>query len=374
MQNIRNPFYFGNEVYDDDFCNRVQELKELQGDVVSGQNILLYAPRRFGKTSLLKKLKQSFSTSDEYKVIYIDLFSVSSIEEFIQKYFNLIAITFEDDSNKVVELFKNVLNIRPNINMTLNSNGDISYSLSIGKKEQIQTLEEVLGLPFLYAKKFDKKVVVIFDEFQEIEQLDFEKKLRSIIQTHSREVSYLFSGSKKSILTQMFNDKSRAFYKSVKHFHINKILLNDWILFIQTKFVKSDKSIDISYIKEVYDTTQGFPYYMQQIMATIWSDTKLSVNSDIVTNSLKLILEREYDLYSLIWTQLTPNQKNTLKYIIACDGLSLYSNSNLSEISLSVTTLKSTLEALIKKDICDKKNDQYYVIDPFMKYWLKEIR
>lgn len=368
-----NPFYFGNEVYGDDFCNRLYELKELKRSVVSGQNLLLYAPRRFGKTSLLKRLIQELSKDNRYKTIYIDLFSISTVEEFIQKYFNLIAKSFEDNQSKIIELFRTILKIRPNITMTLNSSGDVTYGLSFNSKEQNQTLEDVLSLPLSYAKKFDKKVVVIFDEFQEIEQLEIEKRLRTIIQTHSREVAYIFSGSKKSILRHMFNDNSRAFYKSVKHFYIGEISLDDWVEFIQNKFNHTNKTIDIKYIKQVYEITQGFPYYMQQIMSIIWEKTNYFVTDGIVKESLKLILDRENDLYSLIWTQLTPNQKSSLKYIIKNDGLNLYSNENLKQANLTATTLKSTLEALIKKDICDKKNDRYYLVDPFMKYWLENI-
>lgn len=370
---MKNPFYFGNEVYGDDFCNRITELKELKLDCASGQNVLLYAPRRFGKTSLLRKLEQDMNDKKEYKVLYLDLFSISSIDEFIQKYFDLIAKSFETPTSKFIDILKNILKIRANINMTLNTSGDMFYSLSVNKKEQIKTLEDVLNLPFLYAKKFDKKIIVIFDEFQEIEQLNFEKKLRSVIQTHTREVAYLFSGSKKSILTQMFNDNTRAFYKGVKHFHINEIKLNDWNIFIKSKFDKSGKIINDKHIKKIYQITKGFPYYMQEIMSVVWSKADKKVNDDILEQSLKLIIERENDLYSLMWTQLTPNQKNTLKYIISFDGLNLYANENIKESNLTATTLKSTLEALIKKDICTKKNNQYHLIDPFMKYWLDVI-
>jgi len=273
----------------------------------------------------------------------------------------------------VIEHFKNILNITPNKTKTISSNSEISYGLSITQKEQIKSLEDILNLPLIYAKKFHKKIVIIFDEFQEIEQLEMEKKLRSVIQTHSREIAYIFSGSKKSILSQMFNDKSRAFYKSVKHFHINEILLEDWKDFIQLKFKNTKKYIDLEYIEYIYKITEGFPYYMQQIMSVIWDKTDTRVTQDIVEDSLKLIIERESDLYSLIWTQLTPNQKNSLKYIVLCDGVNLYSNNNIKRSNLTATTLKSTLEALQKKDICDKKNDRYYFIDPFMKYWLESI-
>lgn len=373
MNNKINPFYYGNEVYRDDFCNRTNELKELKQDVYSGLNVLLYAPRRFGKTSLLKKLQNDLKKDSDVVVIYFDMFTVSSVDEFMQKYFNLLANSFESSTDKILALFKNVFKIRPNITMNISSDSDISYGLTLNKKEEQHAFEDILNLPYLYAKKFNKKVVVIFDEFQEVEQLKIEKKLRSAIQTHSRSVSYLFSGSRKSILTKMFNDKDRAFYKSVKHLNINEIKEAEWIKFISNKFSISDKYIEDSLIKKCFEITLGYPYYMQQLMYFVWNGTKDKVDEKIVRNSIALMLERESDIYSLVWTNLTPNQKSTLKYIVQKNGERLYANENLSDLTLSASTLKSTLESLIKKDVIDKKNDKYYLIDPFMKYWLENV-
>ncbi len=373
MANTTNPFYYGNEVYKDDFCNRIDELKELKQDVYSGLNVFLYAPRRFGKTSLLKRLQNDLKKDGDVVVVYFDMFTVSSVDEFIQKYFNLLANSFESSTDKILNLFKNIFKIRPNITMNISSNSDLSYGLLLNKKEEQHNFEDILNLPYLYAEKFNKKVVVIFDEFQEVEQLKIEKKPRSIIQTHSRSVSYLFSGSKKSILTKMFNDKDRAFYKSVKHLKIDEIKEAEWIEFISKKFTKSDKSIEQNLIKKCFEITLGYPYYMQQLMYFIWNNTKDKADETIVQNSIDLMLERESDIYSLVWTNLTPNQKSTLKYIVQKNGESLYSNENLSDLKLSASTLKSVLESLIKKDIIDKKNDKYYLIDPFMKYWLENV-
>ena len=370
---MKNPFYFGNEVTGDDFCNRTKELKELKSDVASGQNVLLYAPRRFGKTSLLKKLQNQLKTDDSYQVIYFDLFSVSTVDEFIQKYFNVIARSINQDNNKIINLFKSTLNLRPNINMTIDNHGNMNYSLSFSKKEQEITLEEVINLPYQYAKKLDKKIVVIFDEFQELEQFSIEKKLRSIIQTHGRVVSYLFCGSKKSIITQMFNDNKRAFYKSVKHLHINEINLNDWNVFILSKFTKTNKEISKKQIKEIYDITKGFPYYMQQLMSIIWENSEKQVTKNIINYSIETMIQREYDMYSYIWSSLTPNQKLTLKYIIDNDGLNIYTKENLENYDIASSTLKSTVEALIKKDVFDKKGEQYYLVDPFMEIWIGYI-
>jgi hypothetical protein len=369
---MNNPFYFGNEVYSDNLCNRVDELSELRQDALGGLNILLFAPRRFGKTSLLKKLQNDLQHDENTKVIFFDWFSVTTVEEFIEKYFHAIASAFESKNDEVVKLFKDLLQIRPNITMKISQAKKISYGLSFTKKELESTFEDIVNLPYQYAKKTDKKVIVIFDEFQEIEQFDIEKNLITIIQAHSIDVSYIFSGSKKSILNSMYNDKSRAFYKSAKYNIIKEIKLDDWIVFANEKFTKTDKFITNKQIERIYDLTDGFPYYMQQLLYLLWDIAQKSVQDEDIVKALKLMYEREYNLYAYIYSSLTPNQKITLKYIVEFGGRNLYSNENLAQTALSASTLKSTLESLMKKDICDRLGDKYYLVDPFMRYWLKE--
>lgn len=367
---MKNPFYFGNEVHNDEFCNRINELRELKNDIDNGLNVLLYAPRRFGKTSLLKKLQEELKSDTDTKVIFFDWMGVSSIDEFLDKYFHSIASSIESTSDKIINLFKEILKIRPNITMKISNSNDITYGVSFSKKELDSSFEDIINLPFQYSQKTGKKIVVIFDEFQEIEQFDIEKKLRTIIQTHSKNVSYIFSGSKKSILSAMFNDKSRAFYKSVKHLSIKEIVLDEWIIFTKDRFEQSGKKIENSHIETIFAITDGFPYYMQQLLYYIWQECEKHVDEQMIQKALSLMLEREYDLYAYIYGSLTPNQKTTLKYIVNFDGTNLYSNENLGQTSLSASTLKSTLESLIKKDICDRVDDKYYLVDPFMKYWL----
>ncbi len=370
-KNMINPFYYGNEVSGADFCDRQEELTALKKDVHAGLNVLLYAPRRIGKTSLLRKLQSELIEDDQYTVVYFDFFSVSSVDEFIQKYFDAVAKTFDSVPDRVLSLLRSVLKIRPNINVSIGQGGELSYSLSFSRKERDSTLEDILNLPFLYARAKKSRMLVIFDEFQEIDQFGLEKKFRSVFQAHSRQLSYLFSGSKKSIIKRMFSDSSRAFYKSVKHMHIAEIPLEEWTQFIQDKFTNTGKKIEQKHIREAFRITHGFPYYMQQLMFEVWNQTRGQVNSSILKNSIRLMCEREYDLYSLIWSDLTPNQKKTVKYIILNDGKNLYANEQLSEFGLSASTLKSTLEGLMKKDVCERKDDQYYLVDPIMKYWVQ---
>ncbi len=367
---MTNPFYYGGATIDDHFCNRVNEIKELKQDIDAGLNCLIYAPRRFGKTSfVLKTLKELKSQNVKY--IFIDLMYISTQEEFINKYFNALASTIEQPSDKIVKLFKSVLNIRPNINVNFDSSGNPKFSLALASEDNNTALEDVMNSVLKFTK--DNKIVVVLDEFQEIVNFGLESKLRSIIQLHSNKISYIFMGSKKSLLHQMFMTKTRPFYKSVKHFQINEIKKEVWNKFIIDKFNKTKKSIDTQYIDKIINITKGFPYYTQQAAYEIWNNTIHSVTDDIFSSSLNIIIDREEDLFTLELDNLTPNQKKAVKIIIAKNGIELYDEQYLAKYQIKTGSIQTALKGLIQKDIVDKRGNRYYFQDPLFEYYIRQI-
>jgi len=237
---------------------------------------------------------------------------LSTVDEFINKYFNVLAKSLEEPTDKVVSFFKSILNLRPNINVAFDSAGNPSFSLALGNEDKTKALEDVLNIPYQFAKE-GRKVVVVFYEFQEIVALELESKLRSIIQHHGDKVAYIFMGSKKSMLNQIFLDKSRPFYKSVKHFKIQEIAKESWREFVVGKFKATDKQIDDRYIDAIFELTKGFPYYTQQFAYELWSMTDERVDDDIFAKTHNTIMEREEDLFAVEWDNLTPNQKKPSK-------------------------------------------------------------
>jgi len=367
----KNPFYYGGAVKNNHFCNRVDEIKELSEDINAGLNILIYAPRRFGKTSFVLKTLEKLEKDDSIKYIFLDIFHISTIDEFINLYFNAIAKSLEKPTDKAIKFFKSIVNIRPNINVNFDSMGNPSFSLALSGENRMQTLENLLNIPLHFAK--EKKIVIVFDEFQQIATLDIEAKLRSIIQLHSNKISYIFMGSKKSILHNMFLDKNRPFYKSVKHLKIKEIQKDVWSEFITSNFTKTDKTIDLKYIDTIVGITKGFPYYTQQFAYELWAKTSLKVDDDIFTNTLKTIIDREEDLFNIEWDNLTLNQQKALKIIIKKTGQNLYDEEYLVQYKLKVGSFQTALKGLVQKDIVDKVKNIYYLQDPLFEYWLQNI-
>jgi len=366
-----NPFYYGSIVPEDKFCNRREEINELKRDINNGLNILIYSPRRFGKSSLIIQTLSELKREENLKSVYVDLMGISSKDEFINEYFNALAKSLETNTDKIINFFKSVLKIKPSIKAVFDSSGETRFHLEFSKEASNQTLKEVLEIPRKFSEK-GIKIAVAFDEFQEIEILGLENIIRSQIQKHSNKVSYIFMGSKKSILNRMFTDKSRAFYKFVKHFHLREIPEKEWIKFIQDGFSKTGKKIQKKYIKEILKITKGFPYYTQQFAYELWELTDKKVDEMILGKALELIMEREEDLFAVEWENLTSNQKKALKLIVEKEGKFLYDEAMLSKYELKIGSLRKTLLSLLEKDIIDKKEDAYYIQDPLFEHWLKK--
>ncbi len=366
---IKQPFYFGGVVGKNHFCNRTSEIKEIKQDINTGLNLLLYAPRRFGKTSLILKTVQEM----KLPYIFLDFMSIVDTQEFINDYFNAISKQLNTTTDKVIHFFKNVLYITPMINAEFDMYGNHTFHLNFSKNKSHLILKDVLELPYLYAKHHNQRIVVILDEFQEAEKLGIEGKLRSVLQHHQDWVSYVFLGSKKSIMTRLFSTTSNPFYKSVKHIGIDKIDDTHWHRYIKRGFNKHDKDIDKQYINDILHISNGFPYYTQQIANELFNNVDKKVEDGYVENAVKSILKKEEDLFFNEWSHLSRYQKKALKLLIHCNGQSIYRKEIMDTFDFSNSSLKKAIDGLINKDIIDITAKTYYIQDPLFAVFLKHM-
>ncbi|MBA3053164.1 MAG: ATP-binding protein, partial [Candidatus Omnitrophica bacterium] len=200
---MRNPFVYGKEVSKENFCNRISEIKELLRDISNSQNVIIFSQRRFGKTSLIKRVFEELDFS-RIIPIYVDLYPVLSEEDFIRIYAKALSKTVTKDlADKIKELSSVFKKIRPTY--SVDQTGQVSFSIDIKNEDIIPSLEDVLEGLNRYVKKEKKKAVVCFDEFQQVSMLKtdkIEKFMRSVFQSH-KNISYIFMGSKKHLIYDM---------------------------------------------------------------------------------------------------------------------------------------------------------------------------
>ena len=370
-----NPFVYGEVVTREHFADRVEELKILERDLLDGQTVFLISPRRYGKTSLISKLFGHLRKKGAI-VVYVDLYRCASLTQFLNLYLNLLFKASETKIGKITrsigELFSS---IRPKVSVTPDGSIHLDLGISPVEKDLSKIIEEIIDLPYRIATRKKKKVIIAFDEFQEIRNFDgesMEKTIRSVIQ-HHRQVGYLFAGSKKHIIKDMIYREDRAFYKAGKVIILGKINQSVFTRFIKKKFEMTKLKIDSDVIKEVFNITNNCPYYVQYLCHELWDNylnSKKIEKSNIIV-VLKKIVTEESPIYVTIWNELTLHQRRLLQAIATSGGKNVFSQEFVIRNELnSTSSVQTSANLLMNKGILDRENGEYYIEDLFFKYWI----
>ncbi len=374
---MENPFTFGKVVSGDSFTDRENELREITADVLSGQNIFLYSPRRYGKTSLIKKVLANIRDNNVIKV-YVDFFQIYSRKRFIEIYSREIASQFKSKLELLIVFFKrHVQGVIPTI--TLDDQGNPEFKLKFAEKPETSNilLTEVLDLPAKLIGASDRKAIIVFDEFQEIGKLNgeaFEKELRSVIQHHEN-VSYVFMGSRVHLLLNMFKRKDRALYNIGKTINLHKIGREELKRFIKHHFHNGDYEISEEISDKLCATTSDHSYYAQMLCHQLWyegASTKM-IDQNILDKAIEAIMVNQNEYFLKMWESLPTNQKKVLIGVVRSGGKEILSQNYRQVNDLpAASSVERGASALIEKGILDKNNGTYEISDPFFAEWLKK--
>lgn len=368
-----NPFSYGTVVRGDFFYDRKEEGERIVSTLSNGNNMVLFAPRRYGKTSLVFRVVEQLDALG-YTCIYFDFLPVYSLETFVSLYITAIEKK-QNNLQRLVQIITSVVkSIRPKL--TFDSGGNPEFGIDLTESTvSIQTLSEVLDLPEKLAQA-GKKTIVIFDEFQEITKLNkygFESLLRSKIQ-QQQQVNYLFLGSRTHLLSDMFNNKNRAFYNSASHMQLGTLPHNDTITYLQAKFSLSGIKIELPEARYLIEQSGDIPYYIQLLAAEIWQymiTSHTMVTTEIIDDCSKQIVELKQDYYYELFDRQSVMQKQLLIALVH-SGDNIFSSTFTKRFRLSTssTTQKSVL-VLMDSGIIDKTDSAYFISDPFFKRFLQ---
>jgi hypothetical protein len=190
------------------------------------------------------------------------------------------------------------------------------------------------------------------------------------MQTHGRNISYIFAGSKKSILTQMFGDRGRPFFQSVKTLPLSGIPGEDWQPFISAKFIASKKKISDKCISQVVSWAKGCPYLVQHLCYVLWDISGTLVTEANVKEALDTVLAREGDKYIMVWDSLSLAQQK-MALVVAEESKELYSKETLKRYDLVPSSAQRAIIGLGDKNITERSQTGTYEFqDPFFKIWL----
>ncbi len=370
-----NPFVTNGYAGPEYFCDRVEETKTMVDFLTNGNNMALMSPRRLGKTDLIKHSFNQPSISDHCYTFVVDIYATDSFRDFVNVFGKSILETLKPKGRKVWEQFLNVLfSVRSEISFDIS--GNPVWGLGVGAMTPPQTtLDEI----FAYLRTADKHCLVAIDEFQQIlyyhDYKNIEAALRTQIQ-NCPNANFIFAGSQRHLMTQIFLSPSRPFYQSVVPMSLEPIPCDRYWTFAEAQFAKNGgRRITRDVVEEVYSRFMGVTANVQRIMNILYMQTPAGdlCTKDMIDPAIDTYLRMSSEAYETLLRQIPEKQRNVF-LAIAAEGRvkSISGGRFVRKYRLpSVSSVVSAVKGLLEKDFITEINGEYYVYDHFFVLWLK---
>jgi hypothetical protein len=366
-----NPFSLG-LVTGERFCNRVAEIEQLSGNMRSGIHTVVYAPRRYGKSSLARVVMDRLE--GEMVGIYVDLSAAASPGVVAEKLYRRIVEALGRNAAGNNSVVSRILSVFRNLRLSMGFNpGTASpeYSISLGDVPPEIHIEEVIGSLDEYCAKHDIKVCLVLDEFQEICELQESRQIEALLRggmQSARRVSFLMLGSRRTLLRDMFEDRKRPFYKSAFVLPLPVISEADFVPFIVNAYRGQGVALSEEEAREIVRFCDSYPYYIQKLSLIYFDLKKKGVG--LPEAAAHLIAMESPDFENMVLT-LSPNQKMLLQAVAKARPANLYSQAFLKEQGLgSLGGVQSAAAKLKALDYIELRNEHWMVVDPIFGKWL----
>ncbi|HSK17121.1 MAG TPA: ATP-binding protein [Gaiellaceae bacterium] len=374
-----NPFTFGALALDAAFADRETEVRELLADMRNGQDALVYAPRRYGKSSLVHTTTQR-AAREGILVGYCDLMRTPTKERLAAALARTVYRDLTGAVGGAIEraagLFRG-LTVTPTMEVDP-SDGSLRFTFHGGRRRAgiDETIERLLELPAEIAAERRRRVVLVLDEFQEILALDrrFPTLLRAVFQEQP-EVAHVYLGSKRHVLEQIFEDENEPFWRSAKRLEIGPIATGEFARFVRERFEETEKGVDDEALARLVEATGGHPYATQELAYFLWELVPRGHVAKLrdVEEALGGALRSEHNHFAKLWDDAPQAQRLLLLALAEEPFRTVYSTDYAQRHDLpSTSTLQRALGALTAKEVVGRDAEGVHrIVEPFFTDWLR---
>lgn len=368
---IENPFITYGYESAEYFCDRQEETRQLTTLLTNGNHVALISPRRMGKTGLLNHCFAQPGMQEKYHTFLIDIYATKNLQDMVFQMGRSIVSRLKSRGQAAVDQFlKFVTSLRTGI--SFDGQGNASWNLGIGDIQSPSfTLEEI----FNYLKAADKRCIVAIDEFQAITdypEQNVEALMRTYIQ-QCRNAVFVFSGSQKGMMSEMFSSPARPFYQSTTMMFLKPVGLPEYEVFARHHFEKGHKTIADGVMKAIYERFDGTTWYLQKVLNQLFATTDKAVVEDVDTAVMQIINQNE-EAYKDTLFQLTIRQRDLLVAVgregkaSKITGMSFVKRHHLS----SASSVQKSAQVLVEKQLLTYQQGIYEVYDKFMSEWIRQ--
>ena len=362
-----SPFVFDGPAPPGDVVGRDVEVAALTDRAMNGRFVLLYAPRRYGKTSLIHKVAHDAAATGDLMVILIDYLGVQTIDDLA----NRLAVAFRHlPGGAFANTLRKKASRHPELSAEIGYAG-ASVSLGRGERSAPQLFEELLRLPYDVASDLDTRALIVFDEFQAVTDVaNAEATIRSVIQHQRDRLSYLFAGSEQSILTSMFGTQAAPLYGQAEQFRLGR-LYNDVLAdLIEEKFETTGRSIGTA-LAPLLDVARGHPQRASFLAHHVWEATFPGTEADIDTweAAFEEAMVRSQHEFVAVEAGLEPGQRKTARLLAWQEPLY---GAAATRLDLPKGTATGAAQALEKRSLSWRPfNEELELVDPLLAAWIR---
>jgi len=373
-KNIVNPFICQGYESPEYFCDRIEETENMTSTFYNGRNITLISPRRLGKTGLIWNTFHHIKSENKDAIcIYIDIFPTKNQSEFVRI---LGTAVLNETLSKSKMLGKKMLEMLGSLRPVLGVDaltGMPNVTLNVDPTQSEMTIRSI----FTYLNKIQREVFIAIDEFQQINEYPesgTEAMLRSYIQ-FSHNIHFVFSGSKKHIMSEMFTSPQRPFYQSTDILNLAPLNEETYYQFANNFFETNKGGLDREVFRELYDTYDGYTWYVQSVLNRLYEKFRTVSSSAQLRETILNVVESKKPQYESLVMFLTDNQFSLLRAVakerVAEQpmGKEFIKKHGLSGSS----SVKTALDVLCEKELLYRMPEGYIVYDRFMNQWLQRI-
>lgn len=373
MKKITNPFIISGYEGDRYFCDRCSETQRLRDEISNGNNVALIATRRMGKSGLIHHFFQQPDIQADYYTFFIDIYDTKTLAELVMKLGREIVERLSPHGLTAVKKFWDCVRTLQ-AGITFSPSGEVSFTLQVGDiKQSNNTLDEI----FKYLNSAEKPCIVAIDEFQQIAnypETNMEATLRTYIQ-QSHNAQFIFSGSQRHTMSQMFISAARPFFQSVSIMHLEAINQTKYDEFAKKHFADAGKQLADDVTENVYAFSNGITWYSQKIFNTLFAQTPVGTTcfGDSIPDTIHYIINTQEYSFKEMMFRLPEKQKSVLT-ALAKEGQAhaITSGNFIKKYSLSsASSVQAAVKGLLEKDFITHEDGTYRVYDLFLARWLQ---
>lgn len=365
-----NPFVLTGYVSPEYFCDRKKETDKIISALLNGRNITLTSPRRMGKTGLIHHVFHNMQENNDVKCFYVDLYQTDSLELLVKKLADTILGSLDSTEDKIV---KNVVSffkmLRPVVTVDPMT-GEPGFKVDVEPGQGEYSLSEI----FAYMEKSDYRCFVAFDEFQTIASYA-DKNVEALLRSHIQRltnVNFIFSGSQRHILENMFASASRPFYQSTQMMPLGDIDKSAYYAFSSDKMRNNRQSIDEETFDYLYTKLSSHTWYVHTLLNRLYESGYETIDKTTVEDIMADILLENEGTFQTFLRLVTPIQAKVL-YAIASEGKikEIQGKTFLTRYRLgAASTVKTAVKSLVEKELLLDNNGEYQIYDRFFGLWL----